>query len=103
MIPSWHERAKCAGDLAFIERVEAVADNKRRAAARAACAGCPVLTECAVEGLETSAYAVVRAGVWLRANGQRTRTADRHELVAIVASARARAVDRPDRPLSVSA
>lgn len=84
MPPAWHDRAQCAGDDEFIDRIEALSPKRRRAAARAACAGCPVVRECATEALDTRALAVPRAGVWIRSNDRgAVRTADRAELAAL--------------------
>ena len=89
MIPAWHARAKCHGDWYFVDRIEDLAPRKRREAARAACAGCPVIRACAAEAIDTKAKQVVRAGIWVRANDRNiTLTPDRVALEAVA--------DRPD-------
>lgn len=67
-IPNWHDNAKCAGKIGEFDmparRMLKADREKWDARIQRACAGCPVMRECAQDALDNPQFAqgVVRAG-----------------------------------------
>lgn len=81
---AWTSRAKCVDMPPHLFDAETLAyvyhPADRPAAARALCAGCPVIRECAADSIDPLAVGVVRAGLLLGPNhtgapGRETRAA----------------------------
>lgn len=66
MSNDWQSAAQCRGKATVFD---AIANTRqvhfRKKWAASACAGCPVVAECARDALSTNAYGVVRAGMYL--------------------------------------
>lgn len=81
----WTRQAMCAGRDPRAYELDGFTGD-RVAYARGACAGCPVMVECAADALEPLAVGTVRAGVWIPADHNKTR-AVRRQLASVVAGA----------------
>lgn len=72
----WTRRALCVGRDPRAYELDDYRGDKELYA-RGACAGCPVIEECAADALAPLAVGTVRAGVWIPSESSRRRAARR--------------------------